>query len=51
MQVLVRELRFERKLRLIYRKNSSLSHAAQAFLKIAEATAAERKGRYVFEKE
>ena len=47
----VRELKFERKLRLIYRKNSSLSHAARAFLKLAEATALERKGRYLFEKE
>ncbi len=47
----VRELKFERKLRLIYRRNSNLSHAARAFLKLAEATAMERKGRYLFEKE
>ena len=47
----VRELRFERKLRLVYRKNSTLSHAARAFLKVVESVAAEKKGRYVFERE
>ncbi|MBZ5524198.1 MAG: LysR family transcriptional regulator [Acidobacteriia bacterium] len=51
VQVPVRELHLERKLRLVYRKNSTLSHAAQAFLKIVEATAKELKGRYVFERE
>jgi DNA-binding transcriptional LysR family regulator len=47
----VRELRLHRKLRLVYREKASLSHAARAFLKVAEATAAERKGRYRFERE
>ncbi|HWZ43881.1 MAG TPA: LysR family transcriptional regulator [Candidatus Saccharimonadales bacterium] len=47
----VRELRFERKLRLVYRRSSTLSHAAQAFLKIVEFTSRQQKGRYVFEKE
>lgn len=47
----VRELKFERKLRLVYRKGATLSHAARAFLKIVETTAAQRQGRYVFEKE
>ncbi len=51
VHVPVRELRFERKLRLIHRKNSSLSHAARAFLKIVEAIAREKKGRYAFEPE
>jgi len=51
VHVPARELRFERKLRIIYRKNSSLSHAARAFLKILESIASERKGRYVFEAE
>jgi DNA-binding transcriptional LysR family regulator len=51
VQIPVRELRFERKLRLVYRKNSSLSHAARAFLKIVEATARQLQGRYVYEKE
>jgi len=31
----LRELKLERKLNIIYRKNSSLSHAAQAFLDVA----------------
>lgn len=31
----VREMRLERRLHLIYRRNSTLSHAAQAFLQIA----------------
>src|SRR5258708_4833643 len=51
VQVPVRELRFERKLRLVYRRNSALSHAAQAFLKIVEATAQQKRGSYVFEQE
>ena len=51
VHVPVRELRFERKLRLVHRKNSTLSHAARAFLKIVEATAGEKKGRYAFEPE
>ncbi len=48
VRVPVRELRFERKLRLVYRKNSSLSHAARAFLKIAESFAHGR-GAYKYE--
>lgn len=32
----VKEMRLERRLHLIYRKNSALSHAAQEFLKIAQ---------------
>jgi DNA-binding transcriptional LysR family regulator len=51
VRIPVRELRLERKLRLIYRKEASLSHAARAFLTIAEATAADRKGRYRFQRE
>jgi len=47
----VRELRVQRKLRLIYRKEAGLSHAAQAFLKVAEAVALERQGRYRFQRE
>jgi len=49
VQIPVRELRIERKLRLIYRKNASLSHAVRAFLKVAEAMAHERKGRYLYQ--
>jgi DNA-binding transcriptional LysR family regulator len=51
VRIAVRELQLKRKLRLIYRKDASLSHAARAFLKVAEAVAAERKGRYRFQKE
>jgi DNA-binding transcriptional LysR family regulator len=39
----VRELHFERKLRIVFRRNGSLSHAARAFLKVAQ-TFAERTG-------
>ncbi len=47
----VRELQLKRKLRLIYRKDANLSHAARAFLKVAEAVTLERKGRYRFQRE
>ena len=49
VKIPVRELRIERKLRLIYRKNASLSHAARAFLKVAETMAGEHKGRYYYQ--
>src|SRR5213075_888954 len=48
VRIPVRELRLHRKLRLVYRKSASLSHAARAFLKVAEAMALERGGRYRF---
>lgn len=51
VRVPVPELAFERKLRLVYRKHASLSHAAQAFLKVAEAFAATHKERYLFQRE
>jgi DNA-binding transcriptional LysR family regulator len=38
----VPELQFERKLRIVYRKGSKLSHAARAFLKIAQSFAQTR---------
>jgi DNA-binding transcriptional LysR family regulator len=47
----VRDLHIERKLRLVYRKNASLSHAARAFLTVAEAMASEHKGRYLYQSE
>jgi DNA-binding transcriptional LysR family regulator len=37
--------------RLVYRKSANLSHAARAFLKVAEAIAAERGERYRFQRE
>jgi DNA-binding transcriptional LysR family regulator len=39
VSVPVPELQFERKLRLVYRKRSKLSHAAKAFLKVAQSFA------------
>jgi len=51
VRIAVRELRLHRKLRLVYRKPASLSHAARAFLKVAETIALERKGRYRFQRE
>jgi DNA-binding transcriptional LysR family regulator len=51
VRIPVRELQLHRKLRLVYRKEASLSHAARAFLKVAEAAALERKGRYHFQRE
>ena len=51
VRIPVRELQLKRKLRLIYRKDANLSHAARAFLKVVEALALERKGRYRFQRE
>jgi DNA-binding transcriptional LysR family regulator len=51
VRVPVRELRLHRKLRLVYRKAASLSHAARAFLKVAEAVSLERRGPYRFQRE
>jgi len=51
VRIPVRELRLHRKLRLVYRKSASLSHAARAFLKVAEAIALEQQGRYRFQRE
>jgi DNA-binding transcriptional LysR family regulator len=51
IRVPVRDLHFQRKLRLIYRQDSALSHAGQAFLKVAEQVAREKAGRYRFQRE
>src|SRR5256886_9740250 len=51
VRIAVRELRLHRKLRLVYRKSASLSHAARAFLNVAETIALERKGRDRFNEE
>lgn len=47
----VSDLHYQRKLRLIYRQESALSHAAQAFLKVAEQVAKDKGGRYRFHRE
>lgn len=51
VRIHVREVRLHRKLRLVYRKSASLSHAARAFLKVAEALALERHGNYRFQRQ
>jgi DNA-binding transcriptional LysR family regulator len=51
VRIPVKELQLHRKLRLIYRKEASLSHAARAFLTLTEAIAQERQGRYRFQRE
>jgi DNA-binding transcriptional LysR family regulator len=47
----IKELHLERKLRIVYRKASPLSHAARALLSITERLAGERQGRFMFQKE
>lgn len=49
VHVPVPELRFERKLRLVYRKNVALSHSARAFLAIAESFAHKHGGRFAYQ--
>src|ERR1700739_50794 len=51
VRIPVRELRLHRKLRLVYRKEASLSHAGRAFLEVAESVATDRKGQYRFQRE
>ena len=48
VRIPVDELHIERKLRLVYRKGASLSHAAKAFLKIAEDMARSPDTRYLY---
>ncbi|MGH9538435.1 MAG: LysR family transcriptional regulator [Terriglobales bacterium] len=50
VRIPVRELRLHRKLRMVYRK-AGISHAARAFLKVAEAVSLERRGPYRFQRE
>ncbi len=51
VRIPVRELRLHRKLRLVYRKSAGVSHAARAFLKVAEAVSIQRRGPYRFQHE
>jgi DNA-binding transcriptional LysR family regulator len=51
VRIQVHELELHRKLRLVYRKEASLSHAARAFLNVTESIANERRGRYRFQRE
>jgi DNA-binding transcriptional LysR family regulator len=47
----VKELKLERKLRIVYRKGGQLSHAARAFLQVAESVTEKTKGRFLFQPE
>jgi DNA-binding transcriptional LysR family regulator len=51
VRVPVSDLHYQRKLRLIYRQESTLSHAGRAFLKVAEQVAKDKGGRYRFHRE
>ena len=51
VRIHVPELAFERPVRLVYRKGGSVSHAAAAFLTVAEAHAGKGRGRYAFTRE
>jgi DNA-binding transcriptional LysR family regulator len=51
VRVRVKELQLERRLRLVYRKQASLSHVAVAFLKVVEAYAATHGDPYCFHPE
>jgi DNA-binding transcriptional LysR family regulator len=51
VRIPVQELKVHRKLRLIYRRSATLSHAGRAFLKVAESVAHSVGGRYGFERE
>src|SRR5271165_3866294 len=51
IRIPVTELPFQRKLRLVYRHESTLSHAGRAFMKVAEQFARDKGGRYRFQRE
>jgi DNA-binding transcriptional LysR family regulator len=51
VRVKIPELQIERRLRLVYRRQASLSHAAVAFLKVVETYAAAHGDPYCFQPE
>jgi DNA-binding transcriptional LysR family regulator len=51
VRIPVPELRFEHRIRAVYRRSSSLSHAARAFLSVAESYAREHPGAYLYQAE
>jgi DNA-binding transcriptional LysR family regulator len=51
VRVKVPELAFERPVRLVWRRRGALSHAAAAFLDVAESHAAKSRGVYAFHRE
>ena len=48
VRVRIKELQIERKLRLVYRRQANLSHAALAFIRVVEAYAAAHGDPYTF---
>jgi DNA-binding transcriptional LysR family regulator len=48
IRIPIPELQLERKLRLVYRRQATLSHAARAFLKVVETYAAQRGDPFCF---
>jgi DNA-binding transcriptional LysR family regulator len=46
-----KDMVFERRIRIVYRKNATLSHAGRAFLEIAQAYAEREGGRFMFQQE
>ena len=51
VRVRIKELQLERRLRLVYRRQASLSHAARSFLQIVETYAAAKGDPYCFQQE
>jgi DNA-binding transcriptional LysR family regulator len=51
VKVPVPELEFDRRLRLVHRRHATLSHAAQAFLKVVRKLAAERGRPFLYSAE
>jgi DNA-binding transcriptional LysR family regulator len=49
--LVIRDLNFERKLRIVFRKGAQQSHAAQAFLNVAKAMAMNSGENYIFKEE
>src|SRR5215831_580003 len=51
VRIPVADLHIERKLRIVYRKNATLSHSARAFLRVAESIPGTLGGQYTYQKE
>jgi DNA-binding transcriptional LysR family regulator len=51
VQIPIKELKVERRLRVVYRRNAPLSHAAKAFLKLIEKRSQDKKSGFLFQKE
>jgi DNA-binding transcriptional LysR family regulator len=51
VRIPVADLHIERKLRIVYRKNATLSHSARAFLRVAESIPGTLGGQYTYQRE